>query len=115
MRAFVDWAATRFGFLAANMPVMFGPYARHPDIAYGDDPQQRLDVYHPSEPAAVPRPVVVFWHGGRWKFGDKRQGLRDPAATVAGWSGVEEPAANKGWFMACSFPRFLGLKVTSGD
>jgi acetyl esterase/lipase len=69
--AAADWAATRFGFLAANLPVVFGPYARHTDIAYGDDPRHLLDVYLPSAPAASPRPVIVFWHGGRWKFGDK--------------------------------------------
>ncbi|HEY2676497.1 MAG TPA: alpha/beta hydrolase [Steroidobacteraceae bacterium] len=71
--AFADWVATRFGFLAANMPIIFGPYVRHLDISYGEDPQHRLDVYVPSERAAAPRPVVVFWHGGRWKFGDKAE------------------------------------------
>ena len=69
--AVADWLATRFGFLAANLPMLFGPYEKRGDLAYGTDPQHRLDVYLPSGPAAAPRPVVVFWHGGRWKFGDK--------------------------------------------
>jgi acetyl esterase/lipase len=62
---------SRLGFLAANVPAAFGPYKRHANIAYGPDPQQRLDVYVPLRAAAGPRPVVVFWHGGRWREGDK--------------------------------------------
>jgi acetyl esterase/lipase len=54
-----------------NFPAVFGAYTRHTGLAYGDDPQQRLDVYVPHKPAAAPRPMVVFWHGGRWSFGDK--------------------------------------------
>jgi acetyl esterase/lipase len=61
----------RLGFLAANVPAVFGSYKRHANIAYGDDAQHRLDVYVPDQAAAVPRAVVVFWHGGRWRFGDK--------------------------------------------
>jgi len=60
------------GLFSANLPAFFGRYTRTADIAYGTDPQQRLDVYKPSEirPAA---PIIVFWHGGRWSFGDKKQ------------------------------------------
>jgi acetyl esterase/lipase len=61
---------SRLGFLAANMPAAFGSYKRHANIAYGPDPQQRLDVYVPQRAAVEPRPVVVFWHGGRWREGD---------------------------------------------
>jgi len=72
----------RAGFLAANLPAAFGAYRRHTDIAYGEHPLQRLDVYVPDAVApdhdsapdrtpARPRPLVVFWHGGRWSFGDK--------------------------------------------
>ncbi|HUX73034.1 MAG TPA: alpha/beta hydrolase [Steroidobacteraceae bacterium] len=58
-------------FLAANLPAAFGAYTRRSDVAFGADPRQRLDVYvpHGSAPA---RPVIVFWHGGRWSHGDKR-------------------------------------------
>src|ERR1700730_6764996 len=61
----------RLEFMAANVPAIFGDYRRHADLPYGADPQQRLDVYVPRRVSAAPRPVVVFWHGGRWKFGDK--------------------------------------------
>src|SRR4029077_9489300 len=61
---------SRLGFLAANAPAVFGSYKRHANIAYGPEAQQRLDVYAPEKNAAA-RPVVVFWHGGRWREGDK--------------------------------------------
>ncbi len=60
----------RVAFMAANVPAVFGAYQRHANLAYGDGPQHRLDVYVPRA-AAGPRPLVVFWHGGRWSFGDK--------------------------------------------
>jgi acetyl esterase/lipase len=61
----------RVEFMAANVPAAFGAYRRHPNISYGADPQHRLDVYVPDQVSAGPRPLVVFWHGGRWRFGDK--------------------------------------------
>jgi acetyl esterase/lipase len=67
---------SRAAYFAVNLPAVFGSYTRHTDLAYGEDPQQRLDVYVPNKPAGAPvglrPPVVVFWHGGRWSFGDKR-------------------------------------------
>jgi acetyl esterase/lipase len=62
---------SRLGYFAANAPAAFGPYKRRTNIAYGPEPQHRLDVYVPSKSANAPRPVVVFWHGGRWRYGDK--------------------------------------------
>jgi len=61
----------RVEFMAANVPATFGAYRRHPNISYSADPQHRLDVYVPDQASTGPRPLVVFWHGGRWKFGDK--------------------------------------------
>jgi len=63
----------RAAFLAANLPAAFGAYRRHADIPYGEDRAQRLDVYVPTRAARRARPLVVFWHGGRWTFGDKAQ------------------------------------------
>ena len=60
----------RLGFVAANVPAYFGHYTRVADIAYGEDPQQKLDVYKPAH-ALAGAPIVIFWHGGRWSFGDK--------------------------------------------
>ncbi len=66
----------KLAFMAANIPAAFGAYGRHANLAYGAQSRQRLDVYVPGRPApnGVPaqlRPLVVFWHGGRWSFGDK--------------------------------------------
>ncbi len=71
---------SRAAFFAVNFPAVFGAYDRLTDLAYGEDPQHRVDVYLPrpaqergaqAPVAATPMPVVVFWHGGRWSFGDK--------------------------------------------
>ena len=70
----------RLGLFAANAPSYFGAYDRTADVAYGADPQQRLDIYKPHH-AVKPTPVIVFWHGGRWSFGDKSQ-YRFVAATL---------------------------------
>ncbi|MBT0585642.1 alpha/beta hydrolase [Alteromonas oceanisediminis] len=45
------------------------------DIAYGDMPRQTLDMFVPAKQDLDNRefPVVVFFHGGRWTFGDKSQ------------------------------------------
>lgn len=40
------------------------------DIAFGDHPRQRLDVYRPRN-AVGPRPVVVFFYGGAWEMGSR--------------------------------------------
>jgi acetyl esterase/lipase len=64
-------ASERLGYLAANLPALFGWYRRYVNVRYGPDPQQRLDVYVPRRPAVEPRAVVVFWHGGSWREGDK--------------------------------------------
>jgi acetyl esterase/lipase len=57
--------------LTALMNATAAPFAyvRHPDIAYGDSPSHRLDVYVPNGAAHVP--VVIFWHGGMWMQGSK--------------------------------------------
>ena len=39
------------------------------DVAYGDDPGQRYDVYLPA--GAHHAPAIVLVHGGSWAFGDR--------------------------------------------
>lgn len=41
------------------------------DIAYGDGPRHRLDVYRPQGEGA--RPVVIFFYGGAWQEGERAQ------------------------------------------
>ncbi|MDN3351186.1 alpha/beta hydrolase [Actinomadura sp. DC4] len=42
------------------------------DLAYGDDPRLRLDVYKPTSPGAL-RPGIMEVHGGAWTIGSKRE------------------------------------------
>lgn len=64
-------ACSKLAFLAANVPASFGSYQRRATIPYGSGPHQTLDVYIPDKPGGAPRPLVVFWYGGRWTTGDK--------------------------------------------
>lgn len=58
-------------FLVANAPTEFDRIDRHANLAYGNDPRQRLDIYAPRQAQA--RPVVIFWYGGSWVRGRKSQ------------------------------------------
>lgn len=54
-----------------------------PDVRWGDDARESLDIYGRAEGA--PRPVVVFIHGGAWLSLDKESSaFAAPAITAAG-------------------------------
>src|SRR3984957_4509261 len=100
----------RLGFLAANAPAAFGSYTRHTKIAYGPDPQQRLDVYVPESAvgpagAASPRPVVGFWPGGGGGQGDKAD-YRFVGAALA-QSGYVTLVANYRHYPQVKMPGFM--------
>lgn len=59
---------TKFDVLNALVPPC--GYIRTTDLAYGDQPRQRLDVYRPHNAAAA-APVVIFFYGGYWQYGEK--------------------------------------------
>ena len=40
-------------------------------IAYGTDARQKLDIYTPEGNASSARPVVIFFHGGAWRDGER--------------------------------------------
>lgn len=49
-----------------------GGYASTTDVPYADGPRRTLDVYVPKTRApGTKAPVVVFFYGGSWRFGDK--------------------------------------------
>ncbi len=58
------------------------------DIAYGSDPRQRLDVYAPEQPPAGPMPVVMFYYGGGWNSGSRKE---------YGWAG--QALASRGFLV----------------
>jgi acetyl esterase/lipase len=102
---FFESACDRLGFMAVNAPALFGAFKRHANLAYGPDPQHRLDVYVPRASAAAPRPVIVFWHGGHWKFGDKAD-YRFVGAALAG-SGCVAVLANYRHYPQVKMPGFM--------
>lgn len=40
-------------------------------IAFGTDDRQKLDIYAPQGTASTPYPVLVFFHGGAWRDGER--------------------------------------------
>lgn len=42
------------------------------DIAYGELARQRLDIYQPTQRSGDTNPVVLFFYGGGWEDGDKK-------------------------------------------
>ena len=56
------------------------------DIAYGDHPRQKFDLFWPD---AAPRGLAVFVHGGYWLRFDK-----------SSWSHLAEGARASGWAVA---------------
>jgi len=49
-----------------------GSYTKTPDIAYGADLRQMLDVYVP-QPTRNNAPVIVFFYGGNWNSGKRQE------------------------------------------
>jgi len=45
------------------------------DVAYGPDPRQRLDVWRTAS-TPLGAPVLLYFHGGSWTFGNKRDQSR---------------------------------------
>ncbi|WP_051580400.1 alpha/beta hydrolase [Pseudonocardia acaciae] len=63
-----DWK----GFYTEALERRRGVQERFPhevDVKYGPDPHQLLDVYHPHDAGGSGRPVIVYFHGGRWREG----------------------------------------------
>lgn len=42
------------------------------DASYGPYPRNRLDLFKPAAATGIPRPVLVFIHGGYFSAGDKK-------------------------------------------
>ena len=54
---------------AASPPALPAGARALRDVAYGDDPRQRYDVYLPAQPRHAPE--ILFVHGGGWANGNK--------------------------------------------
>ncbi len=63
----------RLGFLAANVPAVFGAYQAPCEYRlWAGAAAASGCVCAARTPPSEPRPVIVFWHGGRWEI--RRQG-----------------------------------------
>ncbi|MDJ0951191.1 MAG: alpha/beta hydrolase [Alphaproteobacteria bacterium] len=54
-----------------NASVSKAGYSRTEAVAYGPAPRQRLSIYRPAD-VQTPAPVVVFFYGGSWRNGNRR-------------------------------------------
>lgn len=74
-RRWLAWSVAVLALAAATgffLNSMLAPRPTIADMAYADrSPSQKLDLFMP--PGAGPFPVVVYIHGGAFKFGDKRE------------------------------------------
>ncbi len=90
-------------FAIANAPTHWSTVRSQTDIAYGDQPRQRLDVYAP--PAAKHLPVVIFWYGGAWTDGDKASYRF--VGTALAESGFVAVLPDYRLYPAATFPAFV--------
>ena len=72
-RAHIRFAAAcdELAFVIGNLPARFTSVQVTPDVRYGSEDGQCLDVY--SLPHVKDRPVVIFWYGGGWTEGQKSE------------------------------------------
>ncbi len=64
-------ACSQGAFFAANLPQYFSDVTIKQNVAFGDKPIEKLDIYIPEKADDRAKPVVVFLHGGRWADGTK--------------------------------------------
>ncbi|MGJ0395109.1 MAG: alpha/beta hydrolase [Methylocystis sp.] len=89
---------------ALNLLARAQSYRLLSDLAYGDGPRAKLDVYLP-EHVSAPRPLVVFFYGGRWSSGEKAQYRFVGAALAA--RGALAVIPDYRLYPPSSFPAFL--------
>ena len=65
----IDWKSF-YETMNAHTADVRRQYPHHLDLAYGDDPKQRLDLYLP-EGQLIDAPVFLFLHGGGFREGDR--------------------------------------------
>jgi acetyl esterase/lipase len=83
-------------------------YAATRDLAYGNHPRQRLDVYVPARTAptgARAAPVIVFFYGGGWTSGERGDYLFVGEALAS--RGFVAVVADYRLYPEVKFPQFL--------
>lgn len=74
-------------------------------IAYGTDPRERLDVYAPDSGTPGNRPVVVYFYGGGWQSGHRKDSRNIAEALAA--HGIVTVAPDYRIYPQAVFPGFL--------
>ena len=92
-----------FVFLNAAAPG--DGFSRQADIAYGPLSRQKLDVYVPDAAARRPLPIVVFFYGGGWETGERKD-YRFVGAALAS-RGVMTVVADYRVYPEVVFPAFV--------
>lgn len=57
-----------------NLLISRQGYRVEENLAYGNDPRQKIDIYSPDRPAGK-APVILFFYGGSWQNGRKEDYL----------------------------------------
>lgn len=89
---------------ALNVLSPGGAAERSTDVAYGDGPRRKLDIYRPRG-AHVPAPVVVFFYGGNWVSGERGDYAFVGRALAA--RGIVTVVADYRLYPEVSYPDFL--------
>jgi acetyl esterase/lipase len=104
-------AAVLLGLLAAcspvsllNLAVSRADYHIVRDLAYGSDPRQLLDLYLPDHPAPG-APLILFFYGGSWESGSKRDYLAFGQAFAS--KGIAVAIADYRVYPQVRYPVFL--------
>lgn len=87
-----------------NATVPRKDFSLEPDIAYGADPRQKLDIYLPDKPRADGT-AVIFFYGGSWDSGSKSDYLFVAQALTA--SGYTVIIPDYRIYPAVRFPAFV--------
>jgi acetyl esterase/lipase len=81
--AAIEGTARLYGPLHEHEPYQDVKVSR--DLAYGTDPRHLLDVFEPAA-SGLPRPVLLFVHGGGFVAGDKHRPGSPYQDNVALWA-----------------------------
>jgi acetyl esterase/lipase len=89
---------------AINAITPSNTYNKTADVAYGTEPRQSLDVYSPLD-TPDPAPVVVFFYGGNWNSGARKdyQFIGEALAS----RGIVAVVADYRLYPQVRYPRFI--------
>jgi acetyl esterase/lipase len=96
--------AVTSGLALVALAVSFTGYRVERDLAYGDDPRQKLDLYIPDR-APANAPVILFFYGGSWDSG--RKGIYWALGQAFASKGIVVAVADYRLYPQVRYPAFL--------